>query len=53
LDGLPESSRRGLASTEELRRSLVCYRNLFQALLGIDEVPPMETTTDTGRELRH
>jgi len=50
---IAERSRRGLASTEELRRSLVCYRNLFQALLGVDEAPPMETTTDTGRELRH
>ena len=50
---IAERSRRGLASTEELRRSLVCYRNLFQALLGVDEVPPTETTTDTGRELRH
>ncbi|HEV8240366.1 MAG TPA: hypothetical protein VGS57_13435 [Thermoanaerobaculia bacterium] len=48
---IAERSRRGLATTEELRRSLVCYRNLFQALLGVDEVPPLEAT-DTGRELR-
>ena len=50
---IAERSRRGLASTEELRRSLVSYRNLFQALLGVDEVPPMETTGETRRELRH
>ena len=50
---IAERSRRGEASTEELRRSLVCYRNLFQALLGVEEVPPMETTGETAREIRH
>jgi len=50
---IAERSRRGLATTEELRRSLVCYRNLFQAMLGIDEVPPVEAATvDTLRDLR-
>lgn len=50
---IAERSRRGLASTEELRRSLVSYRNLFQALLGIDEVAPIEaTTTEPRRDLR-
>ena len=50
---IAERSKRGLATTEELRRSLVNYRNLFQALLGIDEVPPVEAVpTETGRELR-
>jgi len=50
---IAERSRRGLASTEELRRSLVCYRNLFQALLGVDEVPPLEAAGETRRQLRH
>ena len=49
---IAERSRRGEASTEEMRQSLVCYRNLFQALLGADEVPPMETTRETAREVR-
>lgn len=49
---IAERSRRGEASTEEMRQSLVCYRNLFQALLGVEEVPPMETTGETARELR-
>ena len=49
---IAERSRRGEASTEELRQSLVCYRNLFQALLGIDEVPPVEAASDGGRPLR-
>jgi len=39
---IAERSRRGEATTEEMRRSLVCYRNLFQELLGIDEVPTAE-----------
>jgi len=39
---IAERSRRGEATTEELRRSLVCYRNLFQQMLGIDEVPAAE-----------
>ena len=49
---IAERSRRGEASTEELRRSLVCYRNLFQALLGVEEVPPMETAAESRHELR-
>ena len=49
---IAERSRRGEASTEELRRSLVCYRNLFQALLGVEEVPPMETTGETARPVQ-
>jgi len=39
---IAERSRRGEATTEELRRSLVCYRNLFQEMLGIDEVPAVD-----------
>ena len=35
-----------------MRRSLVSYRNLFQALLGIDEVPPVEAVDETRTELR-
>ena len=49
---IAESSRRGEASTEELRQAVVCYRNLFQEMLGIEEVPVDTTVTDTGRELR-
>lgn len=49
---IAERSRRGLATTEELRRSLVSYRNLFQALLGVDEVPPVEAVDETRPELR-
>jgi hypothetical protein len=52
---IAERSRRGLASTEELRQSLVSYRNLFQELLGVEEVAPLETTTgETRRDVvRH
>jgi len=50
---IAERSRRGEATTDELRRSLICYRNLFQALLGVDEVPPLEAAGETRRELRH
>jgi hypothetical protein len=46
-----ERSRRGEASTEELRRSVVCYRNIFQELLGVEEVPAEATAAETGREL--
>jgi hypothetical protein len=49
---IAERSRRGEASTEELRQSLVCYRNLFQALLGVDEVPPVETTRENAAQAR-
>lgn len=32
--GIAERSRRGEATTEELRRAMVCYRSLFEDLLG-------------------
>src|SRR5207245_523828 len=41
---IADRSRAGEATTEELRRSLVLYRSLFQELLGIDEVPPVEAS---------
>jgi hypothetical protein len=51
---IAERSRRGLASTEELRQSLVCYRNLFQELIGVEEVASLDSTASgTSRELRH
>jgi hypothetical protein len=49
---IAEKSRRGQATTEELRQSLVCYRNIFQEILGIEEVPPVEAPP-TARQLRH
>ena len=49
---IAEKSRQGQATTEELRQSLVCYRNIFQEMLGIEEVPPVEATP-TSRHLRH
>lgn len=49
---IAEKSRHGQASTEELRQSLVCYRNIFQEMLGIDEVPPTEARP-ASRHLRH
>ena len=49
---IAERSRRGEASTEELRQAVVCYRNLFQEMLGVEEVPIDTAVTDTGRELR-
>ena len=49
---IAERSRRGEVSTEELRQAVVCYRNLFQEMLGIEEVPVDATVTDTGRDLR-
>lgn len=49
---LAEKSRHGQASTEELRQSMVCYRSIFQDLLGIEEVPPLEDTT-RAHEMRH
>jgi hypothetical protein len=48
---IAEKSRHGHASTEELRQSLVCYRNIFQEMLGIEEVPPTEARP-TSRQLR-
>ena len=39
---LAELNRRRGASTEDLRRAMVCYRSIFQALLGIDEIGPAE-----------
>lgn len=48
---IAERSRRGEASTEELRQAVVCYRNLFQEMLGVEEVPMDTAVTDTGREL--
>jgi hypothetical protein len=38
---IAERSRQGVATTEELRRAMVCYRNLFSALLGADEIPSL------------
>ena len=49
---IAEKSRRGQATTEELRRSLVCYRNIFQEMLGVEEVPPVEARETTSRPLR-
>jgi hypothetical protein len=49
---IAEKSRQGQATTEELRQSLVCYRNIFQEMLGIEEVPPVEARP-TSRHLRH
>ncbi len=49
---IAERSRRGEASTEELRQAVVCYRNLFQEMLGVEEVPMDTAVTDTGRERR-
>ena len=49
---IAERSRGGEASTEELRQAVVCYRNLFQEMLGVEEVPMDTAVTDTGRELR-
>ena len=49
---IAEKSRQGQATTEELRQSLVCYRNIFQEMLGIEEVPPVEAR-QTSRDLRH
>jgi hypothetical protein len=50
---IAEESRQGRATTEELRRSLVCYRNIFQEMLGIDEVPPVESAAPATRHLPH
>ena len=54
---IAEKSRRGQATTEELRQSLVCYRAIFQELLGMEEVPPMDARdmrdTSSSRHLRH
>jgi hypothetical protein len=44
-----ELSRQGKAETEDLRRAMVCYRNLFQALLGIEEVPPTDVVPAAPR----
>lgn len=49
---IAEKSRQGQATTEELRQSLVCYRNIFQEMLGIEEVPPVEARP-IPRQLRH
>lgn len=49
---IAERSRRGEASTEELRQAVVCYRNLFQEMLGVEEVPTDTAVIDTGRQLR-
>ena len=49
---IAERSRGGEASTEELRQAVVCYRNLFQEMLGVEEVPTDATVTEAGRELR-
>jgi hypothetical protein len=46
---LAETNRRGGASTEDLRQAMVCYRNLFEALLGIDEVGPIDAATAAPR----
>jgi hypothetical protein len=34
-----ERSREGMATTEQMRHAMVLYRNLFAALLGVEEVP--------------
>jgi hypothetical protein len=45
-----EHSRQGLGTTEDLRRAMVCYRNLFTALLGPEEVPaPVDPALAGGR----
>jgi hypothetical protein len=48
-----ERSRRGAATTEELRRAMVCYRNLFSALLGAAEVPVAGISATAPRQPRH
>jgi hypothetical protein len=52
---IAELNRTGSASTEDLRRAMVCYRSLFQALLGIDETPPLDATAagTTVRNVHH
>lgn len=47
-----DRSRRGVASTEELRRAMVCYRNLFSALIGAEEVPSTGGTLPPHQEVR-
>lgn len=49
---IAERSRRGEASTEELRQAVVCYRNLFQEMLGVEEVPLETTGGEVRRDLR-
>ena len=46
---IAETNRRHGASTEDLRRAMVCYRGIFQALLGIDEVGPADATAAAPR----
>jgi hypothetical protein len=49
---IAERSRQGVATTEELRRAMVCYRNLFAALLGADEIPSLVGGTQPLQGLR-
>ena len=49
---IAEANRRRSANTEDLRRAMVCYRSIFQALLGIDEVGPDTTTAPARQQVR-
>jgi hypothetical protein len=51
---IAELNRQRGASTEALRQAMVCYRNLFQALLGVEEALPLDSGV-TAREgqVRH
>lgn len=42
---IAESNRRGQATTEDLRQATVCYRNLFEHLVGLDETPQRRAET--------
>ena len=46
---IAELNRRRGASTEDLRRAMVHYRSIFQALLGIDEVGTTGATAAPAR----
>jgi hypothetical protein len=51
---IAELNREHRASTEDLRNAMLSYRNLFQALLGIEEMLPMDgRTVAPDRQVRH
>ena len=51
---IAELNREHRASTEDLRNAMLSYRNLFQALLGIEEMLPMDSrTVAPDRQVRH
>jgi hypothetical protein len=41
---LAELNRRGGATTEDMRQSMIAYRSIFQALLGVDLVPSADVS---------